>query len=254
MINGINGFEMDGGATGDQFGYSLTTGDVNGDGITDLAIGAPFRTSNTGSVYVLLGSSTLTAIPSPLSNGNFATTAQTSGSWTSNGAMAPWAGSGAGAFAAAARGSIWYSSAANGAMPSRSNSIRRYTGCQFRQPDLYRCKRHLHHFVLRHLANWRHATPVDGCTAGTGTPTNYETLKVVMDPSGSNTTIGSLTPTCAWTNYTVGSIALSAGSHTLEIIGTGGGGNTLLTNVQVSSGGVSSTVAPTFRIDRADGR
>jgi hypothetical protein len=47
-------------ATGTEFGYSLTTGDFNGDGYADLAIGAPFMTvggvQKAGAVYVLLGS------------------------------------------------------------------------------------------------------------------------------------------------------------------------------------------------------
>jgi len=51
---------------GDQFGYSLTTGDFNADGKDDLAIGVPFETvgpvvdasSNAGAVEVIYGSST----------------------------------------------------------------------------------------------------------------------------------------------------------------------------------------------------
>ncbi|HTQ37632.1 MAG TPA: hypothetical protein VMJ32_01315 [Pirellulales bacterium] len=47
--------------SGTEFGYSLTTGDFNGDGYADLAIGAPFMTVNgvqkAGAVYVIFGSS-----------------------------------------------------------------------------------------------------------------------------------------------------------------------------------------------------
>lgn len=48
---------------GDQFGYALTSGDFNGDGFTDLAIGVPFEDDEsrnraaTGAVNVLFGSS-----------------------------------------------------------------------------------------------------------------------------------------------------------------------------------------------------
>ncbi|XP_044263954.1 integrin alpha-PS3-like isoform X2 [Tribolium madens] len=45
---------------GEYFGGSLTAGDINGDGLDDLVVGAPFHTTgkfNEGKVYVFLGSS-----------------------------------------------------------------------------------------------------------------------------------------------------------------------------------------------------
>jgi hypothetical protein len=43
-------------AAGDVFGTSVATaGDVNGDGYTDIVVGAPNNTSNTGKAYLYLG-------------------------------------------------------------------------------------------------------------------------------------------------------------------------------------------------------
>ncbi|WP_167884829.1 beta strand repeat-containing protein [Leptospira fluminis] len=47
FLNGVNG--------GDTFGISLSTGDVNGDGLLDLAVGANAVSSSTGAVYVFMG-------------------------------------------------------------------------------------------------------------------------------------------------------------------------------------------------------
>ena len=53
-------------ASGGYYGYSVAgAGDVNGDGYADIAIGAPYRSSYYGAVYVYLGSST--GIPSSAS-------------------------------------------------------------------------------------------------------------------------------------------------------------------------------------------
>jgi len=54
-LNGTNGFVLDGAATSDQAGYSVAAGDVNGDGIADIIIGAPSANGNTGSAYVIFG-------------------------------------------------------------------------------------------------------------------------------------------------------------------------------------------------------
>ncbi|MFO1070532.1 MAG: hypothetical protein U1E14_18600 [Geminicoccaceae bacterium] len=61
-LDGTHGFAIDGGAPGDQLGRSVSgAGDVNGDGIDDLIIGAPLTDSggeDAGATYVLYGSET----------------------------------------------------------------------------------------------------------------------------------------------------------------------------------------------------
>lgn len=53
-LNGINGFKLAGEINGDASGNSVsTTGDINGDGVTDILIGAPGR--NAGRSYVIYG-------------------------------------------------------------------------------------------------------------------------------------------------------------------------------------------------------
>ncbi len=59
-INGTNGFKIVGETAGDQTGYSATSiGDINGDGIDDIAIGAiaadPSGKSSAGKTYVVFG-------------------------------------------------------------------------------------------------------------------------------------------------------------------------------------------------------
>jgi FG-GAP repeat len=60
-LNGSNGFRLDGTLRGDKSGSSVSmAGDVNGDGLGDLIIGAPSANSNgnySGSTYVVFGRS-----------------------------------------------------------------------------------------------------------------------------------------------------------------------------------------------------
>jgi len=61
-LNGSNGFVINGSASGDLLGYSVSTaGDINGDGIADLIIGAdladPNGNTGAGSSYVVFGGS-----------------------------------------------------------------------------------------------------------------------------------------------------------------------------------------------------
>ncbi|MBS0351663.1 MAG: FG-GAP repeat protein, partial [Proteobacteria bacterium] len=55
-LNGKNGFKLDGEAANDLSGYSVSAaGDINGDGIADLLIGAYGHNSSTGRSYVVFG-------------------------------------------------------------------------------------------------------------------------------------------------------------------------------------------------------
>lgn len=58
-LTSAQGFSITGTA-GSASGYSIkTVGDINGDGLTDLIIGAPYRNVYSGIAYVLLGSNSL---------------------------------------------------------------------------------------------------------------------------------------------------------------------------------------------------
>ncbi|MEI6369727.1 MAG: DUF4114 domain-containing protein [Nostocales cyanobacterium ELA608] len=57
-LNGTNGFVINGAKAGDESGRSVSNiGDINGDGVDDLAIGAPGGIGNAaGSAYIIFGS------------------------------------------------------------------------------------------------------------------------------------------------------------------------------------------------------
>ena len=72
-LNGANGFILNGINAGDQSGISVASaGDVNGDGIDDLIVGAPLASSVIGRSYVVFGSNKSWSSPISLSslNGN----------------------------------------------------------------------------------------------------------------------------------------------------------------------------------------
>ncbi len=55
-LNGVNGFKLDGEVSGDYSGYSVSAaGDINGDGINDIIIGAYGHNSYAGRSYVIFG-------------------------------------------------------------------------------------------------------------------------------------------------------------------------------------------------------
>lgn len=66
-LTGTNGFRIDGVTAGDQVGYSVSAGDVNGDGISDVIIGANLLNTNRGAGYVVFGSRTAWAATFALS-------------------------------------------------------------------------------------------------------------------------------------------------------------------------------------------
>jgi hypothetical protein len=80
-LNGSNGFAINGIATYDRSGYSVSSaGDVNGDGFDDLMIGAfgadPNGINAAGQSYVVFGKGTTPTNQPPVANADSATTAQ----------------------------------------------------------------------------------------------------------------------------------------------------------------------------------
>ena len=61
-FNSSQGFTIAGGAAGDRVGYSVSTGDVNGDGKAEVIVGAyyadPHGRSKAGAGYVIWGTNT----------------------------------------------------------------------------------------------------------------------------------------------------------------------------------------------------
>ena len=54
-LNGNNGFIVNGINDNDKFGYSINSGDINGDNITDLLVTAPQALNFNGQGYVIFG-------------------------------------------------------------------------------------------------------------------------------------------------------------------------------------------------------
>jgi len=95
------GFRIDGATAGDKSGYSVAVGDVNGDGIPDLIIGAPYSGYGSGcsgdqcgSVYVVFGTSAGFPNPLALSSLNGSNGFRIDLPATPNGTYSPWAQAG----------------------------------------------------------------------------------------------------------------------------------------------------------------
>lgn len=62
-LNGTNGFMVSGSAINDNFGASIAVGDINGDGFTDMVVGAPTEGGATeGAAYVVYGKATFASL------------------------------------------------------------------------------------------------------------------------------------------------------------------------------------------------
>ena len=65
FLNGVNGFDLYDPTAADQAGQSVSTGDLNGDGISDIFIGAPDVNSDAGALFVYFGHKNTTLDPWP---------------------------------------------------------------------------------------------------------------------------------------------------------------------------------------------
>jgi len=61
-LSATNGLRIEGIDTGDGAGQSVAAGDVNGDGRSDIIIGAPFAADHSGEAYVIFGQPTPPAV------------------------------------------------------------------------------------------------------------------------------------------------------------------------------------------------
>jgi hypothetical protein len=68
LIDGVQGFRLDGAAKNTASGVSVGSGDVNGDGISDMTIGSPGGGATAGSVYTYFGHKTSPQNPWPNPN------------------------------------------------------------------------------------------------------------------------------------------------------------------------------------------
>lgn len=77
LSNGLTGFALQGETTGDNSGLSVSTaGDINGDGLSDVVVGAPYPLSGRGKTYVVFGSENETTWGSGVLNLNNVTDGQ----------------------------------------------------------------------------------------------------------------------------------------------------------------------------------
>ncbi len=101
-LDGTKGFVINGGEAGDQSGRSVSNiGDINGDGIDDLAIGAPFsgiNGDNSGAAYVIFGSKDPQNFAAPIELSNLDPTQGFTIKGGESGDNAGWAVSSAGDF------------------------------------------------------------------------------------------------------------------------------------------------------------
>ncbi len=77
-INGTNGFKINGEFAGDNFGFDVSSGDFNGDGLSDILVGAPYgdaHGSNSGAGYVIFGQPAAASAPTVSGDGTESLTA-----------------------------------------------------------------------------------------------------------------------------------------------------------------------------------